>query len=156
MIQETLTLMMHLSTFAAILRAMWSVGFRQMVWKISCPSVFIPRIPVNVLQKPKNCHIVGIWYESDVNDVAVGSPAPQPRQAACEALNKTWVNVDRMPLDQKMRAIEAIASPKIVENQVEKTWEPLMHLKEMYFTETSLSIGFWVWRVSCRFVSKCH
>lgn len=29
-------------------------------------------------------------------------------QAACEALNKTWVNVDRMPLDQKMRAIEAL------------------------------------------------
>ena len=28
-------------------------------------------------------------------------------QAACEALNSTWIGVDRMPLDQKMRAIEA-------------------------------------------------
>lgn len=37
-------------------------------------------------------------------------------QAACEALNSTWIGVDRMPLDQKMRAIEA-----------RKTWRSKAH-----------------------------
>ena len=137
----------HLSTFAAILRAMWSGGFRQMVWKMSCS------LDQCLFQES---HVPHLAYDADVTWCDMmwlldfrTIPEWFPEQHRPHAKHwtrrgSTWIacpwirrcEPSRLHIASHCFTTKTSEMPsKMVENQVEKnmrknmrkTWETPMH-----------------------------
>ena len=168
----------HLSTFAAILRAMWSGGFRQMVWKMSCS------LDQCLFQES---HVPHLAYDADVtwcdmmwlldfrtSDFQWFPEQHRPHAKHWTRRGSTWIacpwirrcEPSRLHIASHCFTTKTSEMPsKMVENQVEKTWENMRktwektwekHEKPPCIASATLSIGFLVWCMSSRFVSKCR